>query len=192
MNTVYDTMTKLDLFYLGVEKAQRFLDAQGFDYPKYIARNLRAGLTGFYNLKNKIYVDVEACAKPASNPSPRRCSFPGWKTDRTPVGVVCHETGHYISQILSSNRIHYNSKWEISLKRSKKVSGYEPNLEEAFAESMRLFILNPNLLKSASPERFVYLHKICKMKLSHRKTVRQVLIHHPKYIKYANTWVAKI
>lgn len=41
--------------------------------------------------------------------------------------------------------------------QGKRVSGYEPNHLEKLAETMRLFILNPDLLRLASPSRYTFL-----------------------------------
>lgn len=40
-----------------------------------------------------------------------------------------------------------------------KITGYEPNIYESVAESMRLFILNPCLLHIIAPERCEYIVK---------------------------------
>ena len=91
----------------------------------------------------------------------RQQSWPGWKTDRTAVGVVTHEVGHYVTDKLnqrftSDERAELRRLWQQAVK-GKRVSGYELTLDEAGAETMRLFITNPALLKAALPKRFNFL-----------------------------------
>lgn len=43
--------------------------------------------------------------------------------------------------------------------REPKVTGYEPNAMETFAETFRLFAGNPGLLMAGRPRRFDYLIK---------------------------------
>jgi hypothetical protein len=40
---------------------------------------------------------------------------------------------------------------------TKPVTSYEPTAEEAFAETMRIFIMNPALLSAARPCRYAFL-----------------------------------
>ena len=47
-----------------------------------------------------IFVNVPVTALPVQNPGAQRWSFPCWKTDRTAIGVLAHECGHYAEDIL--------------------------------------------------------------------------------------------
>lgn len=97
-----------------------------------------------------------ACAKPASGRSPRQRSFPGYTSDRTVIGVVCHEIGHHVDEV---ERVSDTSDWANAI-RGAKVSSYEPYPNEAFAESVRLYILNPALLQVVAPKRYSLLGEI--------------------------------
>jgi hypothetical protein len=81
-------------------------------------------------------------------------SHPAYKIDRTAYGVVAHEYGHYVdwSLLYPSD----SPRWK-ELRKNEKVSGYEPNPSEAFAETMRVFIGNPDLLRRACPNRYHFL-----------------------------------
>lgn len=43
--------------------------------------------------------------------------------------------------------------------KDERVSNYEPNACERFAESMKLFLSNPDLLKKSCPKRYEFLIK---------------------------------
>ncbi len=75
------------------------------------------------------------------------------------------------------------------MRRSKVITSYEPNLHESFAETSRLFILNPDLLEQGSPERFKFLTNVG-LKTSETRDFRQVL-DHPDYIQAAENWIRK-
>jgi hypothetical protein len=142
-------------------------------------------LTGFY-YNNVVYVNVKKTAKPVANPARTNWSFPGYKIDRTAVGVVAHELGHHID---AHRKFDYH-KWKAVLKISKKISGYEPNPNEALAESIRLLILNPNLLALGSPELYNFLVSELKLYVVSAVTFQNVL-NHPAYIAQAEKWIAK-
>jgi len=96
----------------------------------------------------KIQIDLSKCKNPVGVPG-FSWSFTGYKADITPAGVLAHEVGHYVD---------FMSDWQFSqfFRKcpGKAVSSYEPNELEKFAESMRLFILNPELLKAANNNRY--------------------------------------
>lgn len=118
--------------------------------------------TGLYT-HGYVFVNLAVTAAPVQIPSFRSWSWPGWKTDRTACGVVAHEVGHHVTEKLNSRttpkeRVVLREKWA-SAARGKRVSGYEPTLEEAGAETLRLFILNPALLRDALPRRYAFLFR---------------------------------
>ena len=81
----------------------------------------------------------------------RGYSWPGSVSDCTEFGVYLHEVGHVI---------HYSrpdgDALAMKLRKSgdKKITGYEPNEYETFAETFRLFFGNPDLLKTGRPRRY--------------------------------------
>lgn len=101
-----------------------------------------------------IWVNVEKAAMPSYKQSRSGYSFPGHKTDRTPAGILAHETGHHVGRVC---RFDSSMSWFSMWITSKPVTSYEPTVEESFAETMRIFILNPGLLSRGSPRRFQYL-----------------------------------
>lgn len=149
--------------------------------------------TGLYH-GGIIFVNVAVTALPVENPGMRRWSYPGWKTDRTAVGVVAHELGHHVDACLAKLQGEYSAssspEWrEVLRQHSKRVSGYEPVLAEAWAETLRLFILNPTLLKFALPQRYRFVTENCALVLSERRPWREVLNNHPAYCAAGERWI---
>ena len=123
-------------------------------YP--YARNIFQ-VKGMFVSPNVIYVNLDKCAIPGSG-TRMRFSFPGYKVDATPFGVLCHEFGHYISWL--KNGIGRSYEWELIVNNSRRISGYEPNSEESFAESFRLFLTNSDMLKRGSGARYEFMLKL--------------------------------
>lgn len=135
-----------------------------------LTRRLQGGstvgmATGFYRCHPThgptCYINLGKTAVPVFHPAVRNWSFPCWKTDRTAMGVVAHEVAHHVASAVSERfneeeRAALRAKWVVVL-RGKKVSGYEPIPEEAAAETLRLFILNPSLLQEAVSKRWSFL-----------------------------------
>jgi hypothetical protein len=153
-------MTKEQLFTLGCEYTQRWLEANQLHAPGYRVGRLAAKPhgsygCGYYSAQHKmVLVDPAACAVPAKGAA-RQWSFPAYAIDRTPVGVVAHEVGHHVDAAMG-----YPSsaqEWQHPLIEREHISGYEPNASERWAETLRLFILNPALLRRWRPRRYSYL-----------------------------------
>lgn len=99
-----------------------------------------------------IWVNVRSTGYPTRTRS-RVWTFPGHKTDRSAAGVPCHENGHHVW---------FNGRWRIKgwrelIREDKPITSYEPNPGEAYAETLRLFQLNPDLLRCGRPERYEFL-----------------------------------
>lgn len=149
--------------------------------------------TGLYRY-NHIFVNVPVTALPVNKPRARSWSYPCWKTDRTAVGVLAHELGHHIECVLQERgklipHIHGAAWRDLITKCKKKVSGYEPVPSEAWAESMRLFILNPELLCLGIPERFKFIQDVG-LKCSEHRHWYEVLGNHPNYVEAGKKWIS--
>lgn len=175
-------MTKTELYRMGVEASTEFLELNKLSTPIFMTyeeaftahpvsravvllRRVADGPvqgtgTGLY-YDNHVFVNVQHTAAPVFHPAMRNWSWPGWKTDRTAVGVVAHEVGHHVIDVVSlrfteEKRAAHRAWWATTIK-GKKVSGYEPVPAEAGAETLRLFILNPDLLRKAIPARYNFM-----------------------------------
>jgi len=221
------TATQRELYDYSVKHCQAFLTLNTISCPIYLTyeeafalpndsrafkmlRKLAGGPsqgtgTGWYR-EGYVFVNLPRCAKPVANPFANRRSYPCNKTDRTPVGVVAHETGHHVEKVYvnklaavgylrwpapsTSWTTEIGSRWREIIKKSKTISGYEPVPSEAFAESMRLFILNPTLLEQAVPERYNF---ICDLGLVPYVGLhwKAVLNNHPGYVSNLERWIAR-
>lgn len=160
MNNAYEH-DKDYLYGFGVALATAFLKANKIELPEFSDVPIPTagkpqgsyGCGVYLPRLKKILVTSSRCAKPAHG-TIRQWSFPGYSVDRTPVGVVCHEAGHRLDHAM--NYPSNTTEWRVATWGSK-VSSYEPNMSEAFAESIRLFITNAALLRAIAPRRFSYL-----------------------------------
>ena len=140
-------MTKEELFNYGVEIINKFCKLNNIEKPNIVlTKGFRGGNCGEYHYKNKtIYVCLNKCATEVINPG-WGWSHHGYFSDREPAGVVCHEFGHYLHHILTNNKMKLTAKG--------RITSYEPNYYERFAETIKLFMLNPDLLKQYNPKRY--------------------------------------
>ncbi len=107
----------------------------------------RVNACGFYR-DGKIVVFENRCTKPGTG-----YSWPGHISDRTIKGVLAHELGHHVHE--SSPQKNWISRnFPIS---GGRITGYEPNVFESFAETFRLFLLNPTLLEEGRPIRHQFM-----------------------------------
>lgn len=155
-------VSKADLFMYSAGICATFLELNGVAWPKKVEdRVIPTGRppSGSYGCGvylprlQQIMVNSAACANPARG-TPRQFSFPGYSVDRTPVGVLAHEIGHYVDHV--HGYVSNSPDWQNAI-RGSKVSSYEPNASESFAESMRLYILNPELLRAIAPRRHEFM-----------------------------------
>lgn len=168
-------------------------------YDRNLVSRVRGGstvgmATGIYTkhprLGPTVYVNLAKCAQPILNPGFRRWSYPCWKTDRTPMGVVAHEVGHHVSASLRSSQKIIREKWNVAA-RGKRVTGYEPCPEEAMAETLRMFILNPTLLEAAIPRRYTFLIDVLGLRPSESRNWQEVLGNYPEYVVAGAHWIRK-
>lgn len=127
---------------------------------------------------NRLFLNVKMCKK--SNKINRN----DWIVDKTVKGVLIHEFGHYIHLKYKKREL------SSSFKRLKEptVHFYETDIDEDIAESIRLFILNPTLLKLGRPKRYSILKRnfnqikydFCNLSLIGLKT---------KHKKFTNDWI---
>lgn len=174
---------------------------------------LQGYATGWY-YANTVFVNLKKAAYLVKKPQCTNWSFPGYKIDREPCGVTAHETAHHLDHVLGDGhhpdltpdmnpdvntvKLYYSlfrgspsshPEWAKIVHQSKPITSYEPNLHESFAETGRLFILNPDLLREGSPERYRFFFNL-RLRTSETRDFRQVL-DHPDYIAQAERWIAK-
>lgn len=107
------------------------------------------GHVGWYR-RPFITVFPDLCTKPGTG-----YSFPCHISDRTFLGVMAHELGHHAH----FTRPDVEEIRKLFPKKGR-VTGYEPNIDESFAETFRLFVLNPDLLEKGRPQRYWILRDL--------------------------------
>lgn len=189
---------KEDSFYQGITYTYRFLKKNKLSYPKKIlteSKQSKWRSYGWYQFQtHTLCVNLNKTRCPVKNPG-FAWSYTGFKADLTPVGVLAHEIGHHVHNAITPNRIAHKELLKLIRKVSKNessVSSYEPNSYEVFAESMRLFILNPELLREGRPVRWTLLHECCNLQPMHDIHWREILKNaHPKIINSVENWIKK-
>ena len=144
--------------------------------------------TGLYYM-GRAFVNVPVTALPVQKPSMRSWSWPGWKTDRTAGGVAAHETGHFLAHELMPPMQGWAS--ELKTHSKKPISGYAPTAEEQFAETARLLITNPDLLRKAVPWRYEWLIDVACLKPLPRLLRKgwRAVLGNPAYDRAAERWI---
>lgn len=167
-------------------RIEKFCQLNKIPIPKIINKDLNS--YGLYIWgKDNIYVNIRRAKTPIRTPG-FSWSYTGYKADLTIAGVLAHECGHYIDDYF--NRA--SKKIKPFIGKETNVSSYEPNAEEKFAESMKLFILNPDLLKTGRPMRYKFLTEVVNLKPEISDPWEIVLQNaHPKLISAAKTWILK-
>jgi len=154
------SMTPLRLFDLGARLMFLFCRRNHMAVPRLVLYGSpwRISACAYYR-PTTIHVNIAHTARLGYGG--RAWSWPGYVVDRTPYGVIQHELGHHVDWLLSGRS---KRRWsgDLSAKirqesKSKPISGYCPNDEEWFAEMFRLFVTNPDLLKSIRPSVYVAL-----------------------------------
>ena len=107
-----------------------------------------------YWRNDTIYICPTLCASPGR--AGRRWSWPGYVVDRTPYGVICHETGHHVDWHSQRGPKSYSSVLR-QQSQEPPITSYCPNDDEWFAEIFRLFLTNPDLLRLLRPKSFKLL-----------------------------------
>lgn len=169
-------MTKEELKLEGLNIIEQFCGLNNIQMPKiHFVNQSKYDDCGWYSNKT-IFIVPNACATPAINPG-FKWSYPHYLIDRTILGVICHEFGHYVHEHLGFPKIDH---WGC------KITGYEPNMYERFAETMRIFLTNPDLLRQYNPQRYEFLVKKCGLRPVYRTHWRAQLNYYgevnPKYI----------
>ena len=101
---------------------------------------------------------------------------PGSFEDFTPLGVLCHEVGHHVDFQLDRRGFSKRNKaFARALEDEPEVSSVEHNVQESFAEAIRLFITNPSLLEAGRPRRWEFLTKTLRLRPIHQSSWRRVL-----------------
>lgn len=181
-----------------------FIEQNGFWRPQYIWEpdaTLTLDLPWRENKWNDrgwswngiVFVNLRKSLRPVKTPG-YQWSYTGYKADMTAPGVLAHEVGHHLCDVLVQ-RQGGGSFLEWILHKVRKaepaVSSYEPVLSELWAEASRLMILNPRLLYEGRPLRFWTLLRYGLVPV--HNTPWEVILGnaHVKLTQAARSWISK-
>jgi hypothetical protein len=205
MVSIHMTMNKQELFDEGLKRCQAFCNTHGIPQPHHVFNSkveanrhrrdfLRPKWLGAQMYENNEYlvgVNIKKCRVATRVPG-WSWTYPGYKVDLTPMGVLCHEFGHHVDCALGGNGKYISrfKAWREVVDNEEEISGYEPNYLESFAETFRLFMTNPDLLRAGRPDRWEYFTETLSFKPIHTTPWKKVLKHaHPRIISAAERWI---
>ena len=158
------------------EIAHAFCEANRMPFAHVTTRDCR-GYRGYYRAhkirvgalrswQGYVYYDPSRCVAPVTTPG-YKWSYTGYKADNTVAGVIAHEIGHHTWECrvrMEDGRRHsWTAKsladyWaEHSAKEASVTSYGDTSTEEDFAETVKIFVLNPDLLRQGRPWRWSML-----------------------------------
>lgn len=181
-------MNKKELTQIGISYVTKFCEINGIEMPTIdVVENDYWGSCGYYVPESKTITIVEkACARETNKPG-FSWSHRHYFVDREPCGVLCHEFGHYLHDILTKNKL--------VLPKENSITSYEPNHYERFAETIKLFITNPDLLKQYNPKRYQIITKKLGLKPIFTETWEELMEKegmNPKFIQATKNKLAKL
>lgn len=184
LNFPYPSQPKEENKSYGLALVNEFCLSNSLPEPKISFSPVEFSRGYFDKAKKEIVLDISKSKSPVKTPG-FSWSFTGYKADLTPAGILCHELGHYVDH----SRGWASRNMPKFIGREKAVSGYEPNCLEIFAESFRLFMTNPRLLKIARPRRYEFITNLG-VKPIIEADWREVLCNaHPDFISAAENFI---
>ena len=171
--------SKDDLLYKGIELIEKFSEANGIKMPKVFIDSSTVKAYGLFYPNNVIHINMKLCRPPVKVPG-YDWTFPGYIQDLTPYGILAHEFGHYISDILGKK---FRKNFVNIKKIEENVTATDDRgLDEKMAEAARLFITNPR--------RYEIFSSHYQPVVRNRWTT--VLTYaHPKIVNAAERWIER-
>jgi hypothetical protein len=195
------------IYQYGLPLMRRFFEANGISIPAFyrysdthlMTERMREELElksqvsdgasyGLY-FDSNVFVNVTKSRLPVQNPGGMAWSYPCWKTDRTAIGILAHECGHHADE--ETGLPGRSKQWKEVCEKGRKLTSYEPKIYEAWAETMRLFILNPDLLRLGIPHRYKFITEVVKLIPSETRPWQEVLYNHTAYVYAGEKWIKK-
>jgi len=131
----------------------------------------------------EILVDARRCLDPTESLEPTH--WPGHLADFSCLGTTAHELGHHVCHLRDWVRI--SRAWysvTMGAMDEPAVGLYATyQTAEDFAETLRVFILNPSLVEELAPKRNRFLVKEMLLKPVESRHWRELLSDSPRHIK---------
>lgn len=173
------------LWEAGLALAKAMVARNDLPAVKFVRQAVRSGCGLYY--PSRIVVDVQRCARPGYGG--RAWSWPGYKVDRTPYGVVCHELGHHW-HLSGAEPRKLEHEFRLAVRGEEPVTNYAPDTGEEIAESFRLFTTNPSLLAAIRPETHAFLRS--RLEPVEARSWREVLAESSRHLRAAENQVLEI
>lgn len=138
--------------------SQSFFDMNSIPFPRIVHRRLGSsyGLTCLgRDGTSCVTIDVTGCAHARD-----ATSFPGAPEDRSAAGVLAHECGHAVLNWLEHSAPHRRFRQEIDATAAAEAPITDQatrSAHELFAETFRLTVLDPDLLRVGRPMHWALL-----------------------------------
>jgi hypothetical protein len=182
---------------------KEFCNVNDIPYPKLDLRDQTNGPFGTYDPRTNIITLFPRNTKTPVKVPGYKWSYTGYKADCTLPGVFAHEFGHYLDSHLATKMFNKKSAYtsldktmQFILDYEKPVSGYidrftnkKEKMSEAFAEVIKLFVLNPDLLKQGRPKSYEMITSLGIIPVVTEEWTEILKNAHPKLISAANSWV---
>jgi hypothetical protein len=185
-----------------IDFLKEFSKVNNLEMPKVSISKAKNNINGCYAFSNKeITVYYKNCRTPVKTPG-YAWSYTGYKSDLTISGILAHEYGHYIDHIRGEGNntfsdINYKKIINLILTENEIIDSHKymqpyHHLHETIAESAKLFILNPDLLRIGRPKRYELFVNDYGLKPIVTESWTEVLKNaHPKIINSSETWIKR-
>lgn len=165
-----------------------FCDANKISRPKFCDRGFGTGPGRFgYYRRDTIHYNSKRTRRPTKTPG-FSWSFTGYKADLTAPGVIAHELGHH----LDWHRHVEHEDWARIVRHEPQIGSYGATcVAEDIAESTRIFVLNPDLLRQGRPSRYAYFTEVAGLEPVVEELWHDVLLFaHDRMLAAAHRWIA--
>ena len=180
-----------ELAELTIKEIEKFTELNNIAFDRIIINLLDEADDEMYGCyqptTNQIEIFMKELKNPERSPS-RHWSWPGNFIDCTAAGIITHEFGHWFVDDfgLSMQRVSPYITKKYGIANASSTS------EERFVEALRLFILNPMLIKEARPDYWNFFTKVIMLKPIHQQPWRNLFAKaHPRYIDKVERWIEK-
>lgn len=142
-------------------------------------KDARALQKGFYYTHDRhILLYYNRCYVPNA----RGKTWPGFSHDLTVLGVLAHETGHYVNDLLGWDAVP-KKMYDLRMRELASTPYAMKDPHEDFAEACGLFIVNPSLLEKLRPRRHEFLTNDLGLKPVESRHWREILAESPRHLK---------
>jgi hypothetical protein len=135
----------------------------------------------YFSERRQVEINLSRCRVPADTPF--QWTWPGYTADLSVYGVLTHEFGHFVHDLANWHTVGRAWRNVVANSGEKITTSYgATNTGEDFAESFKLFLTNPDLLRVLFPVRHNFLAEIMELKPVEQRTWSEVLANSQRHI----------